>query len=195
MSRYLVAFLLLLCMASCRPQVFPPKPEGYFRIDTPASHQYKLFDRPEYPYSFEYPVYSIIENDTVFQGEHADNPYWININFGKLGGVINITYKKITPAQPLTKLAEEAWGLSFFHHEKAEYMNEKEFSMPGKSVLLYTVGGNSASRYQFTATDSVKHFIRGALYFDVTPNADSLKPATDFIEQDIKHMLMTLRFK
>lgn len=74
-------------------------------------------------------------------------------------------------------------------------MNEKEFSEPGKNVLLYIVGGNTASRYQFTATDSVKHFIRGALYFDVTPNADSLKPATDFIEADIKHILMTLKWK
>jgi hypothetical protein len=59
---------------------------------------------------------------------------------------------------------------------------------------LYTVGGNSASRYQFAATDSVKHFLRGALYFDVTPNADSLQPVTDFLLKDIQHMLLTLQW-
>jgi len=195
MRRYVPLFLLLLFIASCRPAVFPPKPEGYFRIDTPASHQYKLFDQPGFPYSLEYPVYSTIENDTVFQNEKADNPYWINIIFPSLGGVINITYKEINAKQTLPKLIQDAYDLSFFHHEKAEYMNEKEFNEPGKSVLLYIVGGNTASRYQFTATDSVKHFMRGALYFDVTPNADSLKPANDFLEQDIKHMLMTLKWK
>ncbi|MFI5196087.1 MAG: hypothetical protein ACHQD8_03285 [Chitinophagales bacterium] len=195
MRRYITAFSLLLLVMSCRPTVFPPKPEGYFHIDTPSAHQYRLFDSPGFPYSFEYPVYSTVENDTVFKKEKADNPYWININFPSLGGVINITYKEINAKQTLPKLVQDAWDMSFFHHEKAEYMNEKELSVPGKYVLLYTVGGNTASRYQFTVTDSVKHFMRGALYFDVTPNADSLKPATDFIEQDIKHILMTLKWR
>ena len=195
MHRYLAAFSLLLFIASCRPTVFPPKPPGYFRIDTPAAHQYQLFDRPGFPYTFEYPVYSTIEKDTVFQNDKLDNTYWININFPSLGGVINVTYMPINAGHTLDKLVQDAYDLSFFHHTKAEYMNEKEFSVPGKYVLLYTVGGNAASRYQFTATDSVKHFMRGALYFDVTPNADSLKPATDFLEQDIKHMLMTLQWK
>jgi gliding motility-associated lipoprotein GldD len=57
------------------------------------------------------------------------------------------------------------------------------------------VGGNTASRYQFAATDSTQHFLRGALYFDVTPNVDSLKPVTDFLLKDIKHMMNTLRWK
>ena len=195
MRRYLSAFILLLLFASCRPTVFPPKPQGYFRIDTPATHQYRLFDRPGYPYSFEYPVYSVIEEDSAFFNEKADNPYWINVNFKSLGGVLNITYKEINAKQTLSNMVEDAWNMSFFHHEKAEYMHEKEFSVPGKNVLLYIVGGNTASRYQFTVTDSVKHFMRGALYFDVSPNADSLKPATDFLEADIKHMLLTLKWK
>ena len=195
MRKYIFAFSLFLLLASCRPEVFPPKPQGYFRIDTPASHQYRLFDRPGYPYTFEYPVYSTVENDTLFKEEKADNPYWINVVFPSLGGVINITYKEINAKQTLPRLIEDAWNMSFFHHEKAEYMNEKEFSVPGNSVMLYIIGGNAASRYQFTATDSAKHFMRGSLYFDVTPNADSLKPATDFLEQDIKHMLMTLKWR
>ena len=186
---------MFLFIASCRPEVFPPKPQGYYRLDTPATHQYRVFDEPGFPYTFEYPVYSNVVRDTVFMGEKAENPYWIDINFPSLGGVLNITYKVISEKQTLPKLIEDSWTMSFFHHEKAEYMNEKEFSVPGMNILLYTVGGNTASRYQFTATDSVKHFLRGALYFDVTPNADSLKPATDFLETDIKHMLMTLKWR
>ena len=173
-----------------------PKPTGYFRIDTPAEHSYRLFDQPGFPYTFEYPTYATFEKDTVFLGEKADNPYWINVYFPKLNGVINITYKDITSQQTLLQMNNDAWGLSFFHHEKTDYIDTKEFSNGnGVTGVLYTLGGNTASRYQFTATDSTKHFLRGALYFDVTPNEDSLKPAYDFLEKDIEHMLMTIRWK
>jgi len=160
-------------------------------------HQYKVFDEPGYPYSFEYPINGRIYKDSVFSEDKLDNRYWININIEGLGGIINITYKKITPEQPLYKLQEDSWGLSFFHHEKADYIDHVDVlgDDPHTSRVLYTVGGNSASRYQFTATDSVKHFVRGALYFDVTPNADSLQPATDFLATDIIHLLRTLKWK
>jgi gliding motility-associated lipoprotein GldD len=189
--------LLLMLSASCRPDVYPPKPAGYFRIDTPGVHKYQLFDRPGYPYSFEYPVYSTVEDDTSsVPGKGRQHPYWINIEFPRLGAAINITYKEISAGQPLGKLVEDSWGLSFVHHEKADYMDTRPVNNPyGTFALLYIIGGNSASRYQFVASDSVKHFIRGALYFDVTPNADSLKPATDFLEQDIERLLETLKWK
>jgi len=188
--------LVVIFIASCRPDVFPPKPPGYFRIDTPATHKYQLFDNPEYPYAFEYPANSTVEKDTVFNKEKVSNKYWINIYIHGLDGIINITYKPITHEQTLINLVGEAWDYSFFHHEKADGFESEAFTNEyGVSGVLYTVSGNSASRYQFTATDSVKHFLRGALYFDVTPNADSLKPATDFIVQDIQHMLLTLRWK
>lgn len=187
---------VLLLAASCRPPVFPPKPQGYFRIDTPAEHTYKTFDVPGFPYTFEYPANGHVDRDTVFMGEKADNPYWINIFIPSLGGIINLTYKEIKPGQTLNKLVEDAWGLSFFHHEKADYINENFIPNDyGSSCLLFTVGGNSASRYQFLVTDSVKHFMRGALYFDVTPNADSLMPATDFLATDIVHMLRTMKWR
>lgn len=196
MLRKIVPVFLFLFIASCRPDVFPPKPAGYFMIDTPATHSYQLFSRPDYPYSFEYPANSTVADDTVFQHEKTPNPYWININIHGLDGIINITYKPITAEQTLQKLVDEAWGYSFFHHEKADGFDSQGFTNEyGTSGVLYTVSGNSASRYQFTATDSVHHFMRGALYFDVTPNADSLKPATDFIVQDIQHLLMTLKWK
>jgi gliding motility-associated lipoprotein GldD len=196
MLRYVIIFLLIIFAGSCRPPLYSPKPAGYFRIDTPASHAYRLFDWPDYPYTFEYPVYSNIEKDTIFQNEKEKNAYWINIVVPSLNGVINITYKDITPSQPFDSLVEGSWALSFFHHEKAEYIDQSALTNPnGAGVVIYTVGGNTASRYQFTVTDSVKHFIRGALYFDVTPNADSLKPATDFLMKDIMHMMKTLKFK
>lgn len=196
MLRYCLIVLLLGCLASCQPPVFTPKPAGYFRIDTPARHEYQLFDVPGYPYTFEYPVYARIVRDSAFFREKADNPYWLNIEIPPLGGTINLTYKSVPNRESFAKMVEDSYGLSYFHHEKADYMYQDAFKTQyGVSGVLYTVGGNAASRYQFTATDSVHHFMRGALYFEVTPNADSLKPACDFLVQDIQHMIQTLRFR
>jgi gliding motility-associated lipoprotein GldD len=196
MLRNISILLFFLFIASCRPDVFPPKPQGYFRLDTPEAHQYQVFDRPGFPYTFEYPVYSHIADDTSFQNEKQKNPYWINIEIPSMNGILNITYKQITKDQPLTKLNNDSWEYTFVHHVKAEGIEPNEFrNQFGVSGILYVVGGNTASRYQFTATDSVKHFLRGALYFDVTPNADSLKPVNDFLERDIEHLLKTLQWK
>ena len=184
------------CLFSCKPDTYVPKPVGYFRIDTPQTHQYQLFDVPGYPYTFEYPTYASIEKDTVFFNEKADNPYWLNLNFTTLYGIINLTYKHVDSRAGLAKMIEDSYNFSNFHTKKADYIDQISYhNAYGVFGILYVVGGNAASRYQFTATDSVKNFVRGALYFDVTPNSDSLKPATDFIEQDIQHFLMTLKFR
>ena len=108
-----------------------------------------------------------------------------------------MSYKPVTTQQPLEALIEDAHEMSFTAHSKrADYIGEQVFQFPDRKVygILYDVGGNAASAHQFVATDSVRHFVRGALYFNVTPNADSLKPANDFLEKDIIHLLETLRW-
>ncbi len=196
MLKRLIPALALLAVASCRPEVYTPKPTGYFRIDTPATHRYTLFDRPGFPYTFEMPANSVVDQDTIFNKHQQDNRFWINVYVPGLEGIINITYKEINKDMPFYKLMDDAWGLSYFHHEKADYIDSRSTTNPdGTQCILYTVGGNSASRYQFAASDSTKHFLRGSLYFDVTPNADSLKPVTDFMVQDLQHMLSTLRWR
>ena len=188
--------IILLLSASCRPHVFTPKPTGFFKIDTPATHQYRLFSRPDFPYSFEYPVYSNVIQDTMNRKLMSQYPYWVNIVFPELEGMINITYLDINSTTPLDKLNEDSWSLSFAHHDKMDSLGYWQCDDKGgtKGVLLI-LGGNTASRYQFVVSDSLKHFIRGALYFNATPNADSLKPATDFLETDIKHMMSTIKWK
>ena len=197
MTRLIVFWGFCVLIAGCRPPMFTPKPPGYYNIDTPAVHAYRVFDDPAYPYTFEYPVYSDVVKDTVtYTVKDPESKYWINIYFPSLGGIINLTYKSINTSQPLDKLNAEAYEMSFFHHEKAAFIDHSEFKTPdGTMCLLYTIGGNVATRYQFTATDTMHNFMRGALYFDVTPNADSLKPASDFIVRDIEHILTTLKWR
>lgn len=195
MTRYLAVIAVCLLFAACRPETYTPKPRGYYRVVFPE-HKYQAFNKPEYPYSFEYPVYANIEKDTVFFDTKPENPYWINMNIPSLGGSIYISYKEISAQQPLQKLLDDSYRMSFFHTKRADYINDPGFHNEANHVygIFYDVGGNAASAYQFYATDSVKHFLRGALYFDVTPNADSLRPINDFLKVDMEHMLETLKW-
>ena len=195
LMRSLLFLFLLVAAASCRPDTYIPKPRGYARMDTPQ-HIYRLFDSTGFPYAFEYPVYSFIVRDSLAEGMKPDNPYWINLDMPSLGAAIYLSYKVIDAAHPLEQLLYDAHEMSYFHTKRADYINAPAFHTPnGVHGVLYSVGGNAASAYQFFATDSTRHFLRGSLYFNVSPNADSLKPATDFLRSDIKHLLGPLRWK
>jgi len=195
MHRIILPFILLMGIASCRPPSYTPKPPGYYKIDTPAAHNYRVFSKPGFPYTFEYPTYAEIVQDSSLE-EKAENPYWLNIYIPGLGGVINFTYKEINAKQSLSDLIVRSYDLTSFHHQKSAGEESKEFyNGANVFVMTFSLGGDAASKFQFIATDSVKHFVRGALYFDVTPNADSLQPAYDFVQRDIEHMLMTLRWQ
>lgn len=195
MTRFLAVIACFVVFVSCRPETYTPKPRGYYRISYPK-HEYQSFNKPGFPYQFEYPVYANIQQDTGSANAKPENPYWINVNFPALGGSVYISYKQITPAQPLNKLLDDSYRMSFYHSKRADYINDPAFHNDEAHVhgVFYDVGGDAASSYQFYATDSVKHFLRGALYFDVTPNADSLRPINKFLRVDMEHMLQTLRW-
>ena len=193
--RILCLLFLIAAFASCKPETYAPKPRGYARMDTPR-HAYQLFDSAGFPYAFEYPAYGRITHDTGMGGMKPDNPYWMNIDFPELGGTFYLSYKTIDAAHPLAGLMDDTHEMSFYLTKRADYMNTPSFHLPGGvNGILYDVGGNSASAYQFFATDSTKHFLRGALYFNVTPNADSLRPVTEFLHTDMEHLIHTLRWK
>ena len=184
-----IGFLLYSCNST-----YTSKKKGYFKIDFPE-RKYVLFDEPGVPYSFEYPVYANISKDTMFFDQKTENPWWINIDFNTLGGKIYISYKTINAQNNLEKLLEDSYQMSHYHAKKADYINEPEFHTANNvNGLYYDVGGNAASAFQFFATDSTQHFLRGALYFDATPNADSLKPVNEFLIEDIFHLVNTLKW-
>lgn len=185
-------------MVSCKPEVYSPKPRGYFHIELPSERSYRLFDSVGYPYQFQHPIYSNIVANPQFFGDKPENPYWVNIDFPTIGGKIYISYKPITTAKSLAILNEDFYQMTYSaHNKKADYIQDFYFNDDNRKVYsaLFNVAGDAASTYQFYATDSVNHYIRGALYFESTPNADSLQPLNDFLKKDIVHLLETLEWK
>ena len=186
-------FLISYSFTSCN-SVFTPKPNGYFKIDFPQ-HQYKIFDQPGYPYSFQYPVYGNIVRDTSFFESKPENPYWINIDFPQFNARIYISYKEIG-ANSFDKLKDDAYKMTFKHSYKATSIDDSLMKTPlGVTGIFFNVGGNAATAKQFFVSDSVKHFLRGALYFDTAPNADSLGIVNQFLQTDMMHLINTLQWK
>lgn len=184
---------LLVIQLSCN-SVYTLKPRGYFKIEFPQ-HEYKTFDEPGYPYSFEYPVYSSIVKDTTFFEDKPENPYWINIDFPRFNGRIYISYKNIDKNN-FSKLVNDAFTMTYKHTSRATEIRDSLMHTPtGVSGVFFKVGGNAATAKQFFVTDSTTHFLRGALYFDTAPNSDSLGVVNDFLEADMKHLINTLRWR
>ena len=186
--------LLFLSFSFSCNSAYTPRPRGYFKIQFPP-HAYQLFDQPGFPYSFEYPVYARIIRDTSFFEDKPENPYWINIDFPRFNARIYISYKEIGK-NSFDKLREDAYKMSYKHTYKASSIEDTLIRTPlGISGIFFTVGGNAATAKQFFVSDTVKHFLRGALYFDTTPNEDSLGIVNAFLQEDMKHMINTLQWK
>ncbi len=191
--KIIIAFVSVVFFVSCNSD-YTIKRKGYFKIDFPTRN-YQLFDQPGYPYTFEYPTYGRIVQDSTFFEDKPENPYWINIEFPELDGKIYMSYKDVSKNQ-IDKLVDDAFKLTYKHSTKATAIRDSLMRTPnGISGVFFSVGGNAATAKQFFVTDSTKHFLRGALYFDATPNADSLSVVNDFLAVDMKHLINTLRWK
>ncbi len=170
-------------------EVFIPKPKGFPRIYFPEK-SYRMYDSL-CPYSFEIPTYAFIDND---RHKGAD-PCWININFPKYNAQIHLSYKTVT--NNLDTFLSDSRDFAIKHQIKATGLDETIIIRDSSKVfgLVYDIGGNTASNVQFYLTDSTHHFMRGALYFNVVPNIDSLKIVVDYLRKDIVHMIQTFEWK
>ena len=178
--------LFLVVMLSCGGDYYP-KPRGFFRIDLPEK-TYRHFDAA-YPYSFEYPEYAKLDTTLA-------KPYWLNIHYPRFKGTIHLSYKPVN--NNLNQYLEDTRTMVMKHIPKASSIENRQFVNEKNNVygLTYDLSGpGTASPFQFYLTDSTDHFVRGALYFNMVPNNDSMAPVIEFIEGDIAHLMETLEWK
>ncbi|HMT97168.1 MAG TPA: hypothetical protein PKC62_10820 [Ferruginibacter sp.] len=211
--RILLSLTLPVMLLTACNETYTSKKRGYFKIDFPQ-HQYRLLNDPALPYSFEYPVYGTIVQDSAYFDSNPENPFWRNIDFPGFNARIFLSYKQIggkalykipvgegkykdsLGINQFDKLVNDAYTLTSKNDVVASSITDSVFvTKNGISGVYFKVGGNAATAKQFFMTDTVKNFIRGALYFGSTPNADSLKPVQEFLQKDIEHLINTFRWK
>jgi gliding motility-associated lipoprotein GldD len=200
-----------LWLTACN-STYTSKKKGYYKIDFPE-RKYVSFHKEGFPYTFEYPAYANIIQDSTYFDSSPENPYWINIDFPQFGGRIFLSYKIIggkaiykvkqmdgkykdsVGINVFDKMVNDAFNLTNKNQVVTTAIKDSLMHTPNSVTgIFFTVGGNAATAKQFFLSDTTQNFIRGALYFDVTPNADSLRPVQDFLQTDISHLINTFRW-
>ncbi len=181
--------LAMLMMAACKTD-FMPKPKGYNRIVLPENQYQAMPD--SFPYQFEYSTHAKILKDSSWIAE----PYWIDLYYPDFKASIELSYKPVKNDQQLLKeYLATSYKLTSKHQVKAYAIDEAVIQTEtGKTAVIAELSGEVPSQYQFFSTDSVNHFLRGALYFNTATKNDSLAPVIAFVRDDIVHLLNTLEW-
>lgn len=195
--RPLVTIICWFCAAlaptSCihKDENVAPKPMGYFRIDLPK-HQYQKIDTT-LPFSFERSSYAQLSIKKQDNGVS-----WIDVTYPSLSATFKFTYISVPRLDSLRGLMLHEEKMVKFHYQKAD---DVEFSIirdPEAHLWgqIYDVAGKEvATPLIFWMTDSSRHFLRGALYFDFTPNNDSLQPVIEYLREDAMRLVSTFEWK
>lgn len=184
---FLIALLFLF---SCTDDVnYIPKPNAYLRINFPERSYHKVEDHC--PYILELPSYMTAKpaNDKNKETCHKD------ISLGKFNGVILFTYLDVDTA--LSAYINHSIQRVQEHQIIASSINDTTFLIPQHKVYgaFFEIKGNAASPFQFFLTDSINHFVKGEVFFNVAPNYDSIFPVLQYIKPDLYHLIETLEWK
>lgn len=176
-------FIFFCTVIGCKKDVLP-KPSSYLRLDYPEAEYVTL--KGHCPFEFDMNSKAIIKED-------KDCGY--SITYPKMKATIYLTYKPVN--NNINKLLRDAQKLTYEHVIKADDILEQPYLNPDKKVygMFYQVDGNAATNSQFYATDSIKHFVTGSVYFYAKPNFDSIMPAASYIKNDMQRLMETIKWK
>lgn len=190
----LIVFVALALLTAChRHNDATPKPQAYLRIDLPA-HAYTVYDTAALPFTFEYGNLSTIE----WKNADRSGDRWFTIRYPNYKGYVFMSYKHIRGEKDLKAQVDTSYRFVQDNFSYSSGVDENQFVNRQHRLFGTTYhlkGQNVASTYQFYVTDSVSHFLRGALYIDCTPNNDSLAPVLDYMREDINHFLESIRWR
>ena len=190
---FIVLAFFALGFTACNSK-FTPKETGYPALAVPKK-QYLAGAVNVLPYAFDFTYYAVVDKNVTNMNLDPQKTSWMNLQFPTLNATLYISYNAVQKNQ-LDVLVRDAYNFANNHSNKASFIEDSAFENPiGLKGVFFHLGGDVASPYQFFITDSSRHFLRGALYFDTTPNADSLAPVIDFLYQDLKQLVKTFHWK
>ena len=191
-ARLVLLLFITIAAASCSGgHDYSPKPRGFYRIRFPVK-AYREYTGG-CPMTFIYPAYTKVEPDSA----RGSKPCWLNMRFPDFRGTLHLSYQPVTSKKEFNELIEDARTFAFKHTVKATAIDQGIIHYPDRKVygIYYTIDGNAASSAQFFLTDSTRHYLRGALYFNSEPRLDSIQPVLSFVKKDVDVMIKSFRWK
>ncbi|MCQ2295714.1 MAG: hypothetical protein MJZ67_08705 [Bacteroidales bacterium] len=190
-----VSILLLSLASACfNHDNAMPKPQAYLRIDLPP-HGYALCDTAALPFTFERSNLARMEWKEAPDRSHDK---WFTLQYPNYKGYLFLSYKRLHDRKDLKAQIDTSYRFVEDNFHFSSGVDENRFMNPERKVYGMTYhlkGQNVASTYQFWVTDSVSHFLRGALYIDCTPNNDSLAPVLEYIQADVDHLIESIQWR
>ena len=191
-----VLLMILLITACGEEGVIIPKPRAYPKVEFPEQ-AYQAFDEHFCSFTFQYPAYTEVIQDTSFFEEKPAHACWFDIFYPGFDARLHFTYAQANGTKGLNELKEDAFELVDWQNKKASYIQEIQISKAAQNVegMAFDITGPAASPFQFYLTDGEKHFVRASLYFNTKINADSLAPMYDFVKADIAHLIESFEWR
>ncbi|MDH8701350.1 gliding motility-associated lipoprotein GldD [Dysgonomonadaceae bacterium PH5-43] len=187
-------FILFLALVFIACDKYVPKPSGYFRIDLPEQNYVRLTQFDEFDCL-------VSDNANIRQASDYDinnkEGKYFNIYYPSLNAEIFCSYIPLKNKNVID-LLEESRKFVYLHTIKADAISENIFVDDSERVCstVYNIKGDVASPTQFIITDSIKSFFRGALYFvNDVPIQDSIAPVLEYVNEDIKVLIESFRWK
>jgi len=182
--RFLVFIFLLCTLLSCADEVIV-KPAAQLSLDYPIQNY--ATSNLDCPFSFA-------KNDIA--NLSLKNNCGVNISYPNMKATIYLTYQQVQEGK-LDAMLREAQKLAYGHNKRANEIFEQPRvdSINDVYGMFYIINGEAASQSQFYVTDSLNHFVSGALYFDVKPNFDSIYPAAVYLRDDIRKIMETISWE
>lgn len=179
----ILLFIAIVALSSCNEEHILPKPRAMLRLE---------YERPSAD-SVETAYFTFESNKVA--AVTKKNSRSITLEYPEMKAAIFLNYRKVD--NDLNKLMRDAHKLSGEHAAKADGIQQRIFENFENKVYgaFYEVSGDAASQAQFFVTDSLNHFVTGALYFKTRPNYDSIYPAARYLQNDMGRIMETLRWK
>ena len=178
-------FFTLICLSllSCGDEKMP-KPTGQLSLEYPPAKYMKFSNSC----GFDFDKNELAEIK-------ATSNCGLEIHYPKMKATVYLTYKPVQ--NNLEKLLTDAQKLTYEHVIKANDIAEQPYVNLDRKVygMFYQVGGNAATNAQFYVTDSTRNFVTASMYFYSKPNFDSILPAADYIKNDMKQMIESIKWK
>lgn len=190
-----LAMTIGILFSACQEIPPSPKPRAYPRIMFPEK-DFHQFDEDYCNFTFDYPAYAEVVQDTNFFEEAPMHPCWFDLYIPAFDCRLHCSYYPIGTDKSLDDLKRDAFELVDWHNKRANYIDEILIQKGNKvSGIAFDIDGPAASPFQFFLTDSTQHFMRASLYFNTQINPDSLAPAYTFVKEDLLNIIETFRWK
>ena len=176
-------FFLFLFLFSCSNHTIIPKPKAFFYNELSVPSYVNYITNCGYSFFINSKNEIDLENCNMKIKNSSLNStlYLSKINIQNNFSLIDSDFSK--------KINENS--------KNAFVVNVSEYNDLENKVFAkyFSFIGDAPSNTRFYITDSISVYLTGSLYFDSKPNYDSLLPSIHLLNNDIRKMIQTFKWK